>query len=265
MEGLLSGIISFANTQFGVVLSDDEAIAGLTGYLSEFSISFLSLRGGNGGVLPVVPSEKKVMFILNRFIEHVRSKNPELFGSLVLLVKGQLLSNALLCPDLDSLPRTFRSVTFYLDTPLVVRLTGLEGDAARQAANELLELVKRLQGRLAIFEHTEEEVYRVIEGAEHHLDKATAKGRIVEAARRSGKTPSDLALARARLPELLQSHGIWRVSTPEYSRVFNIDEKALRNVIEDEMHYNNPRAQDYDGHSPPIRGLPTPSNGISTL
>ena len=63
-------------------------------------------------------------------------------------VQGHMLANALLCPDLNP-DQLFNDVTFYLDTPLIVRLLALEGTRERKAALALIRLLADLGGNIA--------------------------------------------------------------------------------------------------------------------
>ena len=53
-----------------------------------------------------------------------------------------MLANALLCPDLRNAPKSYRGVSFYLDTPILIRLLGLEGELKQTAVRELIGLLK---------------------------------------------------------------------------------------------------------------------------
>ena len=44
----------------------------------------------------------------------------------MILVQGHMYANALTCPDLAQIPDTYKNVTFYLDTKLLIRLFGLD-------------------------------------------------------------------------------------------------------------------------------------------
>ena len=55
----------------------------------------------------------------------------------------------------------FNEVTFYLDTPLIVRLLALEGTRKRDAVLELIRLLADLGGSIAMFSHSREELERV--------------------------------------------------------------------------------------------------------
>lgn len=161
-----------------------------------------------------------------------------------------MLANALVCPDLVNAPKTFEKVVFYLDTPLVIQALGLEGDPRREAAEELLRLVKDLGGKLAVFEHVLDELEGVVRGASFSINSSKKwKSRIVVEALRRGTTSSELLLLAAKLDAELERLGIEARPTPEYENSHQIDELTFGEVLADEVNYYNDRARQYDINS----------------
>lgn len=250
-QSVLTALQEFAISVHSVIWSEEEASAAIATYLAHFSVDCLKSYAQKTA-LPEIQSSsgQKSLFIVNTFVIYLKEKLPAVFENLIVLVKGQLLANALICSDLDSIPRKFNGVTFYLDTPLILQLFGLEGKYLETAVSELLELLRNLKGTIAVFEHTVEEVHGVIEGCERHLDNPHAKGGlIITEMRRAAKTASDLALTKARLPDLYRKFDISKRTTPSYTPSLQIDENILHQALEDEISYANPRAADYDVNS----------------
>ena len=160
-----------------------------------------------------------------------------------------MLANALLSPDLSNAPKTYREVTFYLDTPLLVRRLGVEGEAKQAATRELIALLGRLGGKVATFSHSREEFQRVLRGAADNLETANSRGAIIWEARRRGTTRSDLLLLAGSIDNKLSEAGIATEATPPYVMNLQIDEMAFEQVLDDEVSYYNPRAKEYDINS----------------
>jgi len=247
-HSVIAALRDFTASVHSVAWSDEEASSALAAYLTHFSVDCLRSYAQRTALPEVKPSSgPQNLFIVNTFAVYLKEKLPEIFDNLIVLVKGQLLANALICSDLESIPRKFNGVTFYLDTPLILQLFGLEGKPLETAASELIELLRNLKGSIAVFEHTVEEVHGVIVGCERNLDDPHAKaGLIITEMRRAGKTSSDLALTRARLPDLYKKLDISKRTTPGYIASFQIDEKILHQALQHELFYGNPRAADYD-------------------
>jgi hypothetical protein len=180
---------------------------------------------------------------------HLKQHDLERFNSFMIMVQGHMLANALLCPDLQNAPRSYRAVMFFLDTPLLVQRLGLEGTPKEQAAQELIQILKRLDGTVATFSHSREELGRVVAGAAEYIERMDGRGAIITEARRRGLSRSDLLLTVAKLDELLADSGIEIKRTPPYIDKFQIDEKVFGQILEDEVDYFNPRAREYDINS----------------
>ena len=160
-----------------------------------------------------------------------------------------MLSNALLCDDLAALPRTFKGVAFYLDTPFLLILFGLKGDARRVAAEELLDLLTKLKGEVCVFHHTYLETYAVIAKALESIGLPVPRTLNVIEMEQYGVVRSDLQLLNADLAGGFERAGISRRRTPDYSRAVQVDEVALEKAIEEEIKYWSHRALETDVNS----------------
>lgn len=248
IDAVVSDFISFSREILVPIVDESEAIEALLAFLSEFSIECLRtyLRGT---ALPVVQTRNKYIVVVSKFVSVMARKNPERFESFIILVKGHMLANALLCPDLARLPHSFPKVIFYLDTPLVVRLLGLEGEARQRAIEETLLLLKGLGGTIAVFSHTRDEIEKVIKGAADHIESSAGRGAVVLEMRRQRRTRSDLYLLAGQLEQKLAENQIEVRRTPRYIDQFQIDELVFEETLSDEIHYYNPRAREYDINS----------------
>lgn len=243
-----SALVSFAQAGAKPDLNEDEAIDCFIVFLSQFSIPCLRsyLRGT---ALPKITGHSDWQITLvSQFVNDLPSR-PDLFESFMTLVQGHMLANALLCPDLQSVTKTYKDVVFYFDTPLLIQLLGLEGEQEKQAMEEVVRLVQRLHGRIAYFSHTSDELYGAVRGSADFIDSIRGRGTIVEEARKSGKTKSDLLVIAQNANEMLASSEISIVPTPPYDEKtykFEISEEIFGDVLEDEVNYHNPRAKEYD-------------------
>ncbi len=249
IQAVVSGLLEFAKGGGQCIAAEDEAITAICGFLSEFNIPCLRayLRGTT---IPTVEVKQQAHIVLvSNYVLHLQRSDPERFESFMILVQGHMLANALLCPDLQNAPKTYKGVTFYLDTPLLVQRLGLEGEPKMRATEELIRLLGNLGAAVATFSHSREELDRVLRGAADHIESSTGRGAIVLEARRSGRTKSDLLLLAGQLDQLLTEAGIDVKTTPRYIEGFQIDETVFGKVLEDEVTYFNPRARDYDINS----------------
>ena len=238
----------FASQSAAREISEDDATDCLISFLSQFSIPCLKsyLRGTT---LPNVNGHNEWQITLvSQFINELIAK-PELFESFMKLVQGHMLANALLCPDLKSVSKTYKDVVFYFDTPLLIQFLGLEGTQEKQAIDELIGLVQRLEGAIACFSHTFEELVNVIRNSASFVDSPRGRGTIVEEARKSGKSKSDLILAAQNAADVLAAGKISIIPTPPYdnkTHEFEISEEVFADVLQEEVNHLNPKAKEYD-------------------
>lgn len=248
LNAVTTALSEFARTSANREISDDQATDCMVAFLSKFSIPCLRsyLRGTT---LPAVTDDADwQVTLVSQFVNDLASK-PELFNSFMRFVQGHMLANALLCPDLHSVSKSYKDVTFYFDTPLLIQLLGLEGDQEMQAMKELVGLVQDLDGQIAYFAHTRDELVTAIRGSADFVDSPRGRGTIVDEARRAGKTRSDLLLVAQTAPDTLASMRIQVKATPPYdpkTYKFEISEAIFTEVLSDEVNYHNPRARDHD-------------------
>ena len=249
IRAVVSSLTEFSKDTVRPIASDDDAVQAICTFLSKFNIQCLRayLRGT---AIPTIEKHDDALIVLvSKYVLSLQETNPERFESFLVVVEGHMLANALLCPDLRQAPKTYKDVTFYFDTPLLVRLLGLEGDAKRAAVENLIALLHNLGATVATFSQSRDELERVLRGAADHVDSPSGRSAITIEARRAGTTKSDLLLIAGQIDEKFATARIKVVRTPRYSANFQIDEKVFENALTDEVSYHNPRAREDDINS----------------
>ncbi len=249
LEEFIASLIDFAARSFSFEWTTEDAKSAFIHYLSKFSIECLKAFQLGTALPRVNDPDPKNVYACAAFIRDLKETANPLFEAVIVYVKGHMLANALICPDLAQVTTKFSGVKFYLDTPVILKLLDLQGHHEKRAAEELLEVVVALRGEFYVFEHTFQEVFRVIQGAEMHLDDPKGRGRIVSEARLRNLSKSDLAMIRTNLEEVLKQHSVRKIDTPDYSLSFQIDEKLLAETIDDDIDYLNEKALAYDVNS----------------
>jgi hypothetical protein len=256
-------LAEFAQKTAARNISAAEATDSIVAFLSQFSIPCLKsfLRGT---ALPKFGQEEDWQIVLVGQFVHQMIDKPQLFESFMRFVEGHMLANALLCPDLKQVSNTYEDVVFYLDTPILIKLLGLEGNEEKQAVEELIQLVFRLKGKIVYFSHTQDELVTVIRNSAEFIDSPKGRGSIVAAALKLGRTKSDLILIAENASTSLDNLGISCVQSPLYDQKnhrFEIAEEAFAAVLDDEVNYLNSRARDYDIRS--VRAIYVLRKGLS--
>jgi hypothetical protein len=247
---LSSHLRQFVEGNYQLTWSEADAITAFVQYLSHFSVECLRTFA-SGKALPAVPIGRgRNLFIVGAFIAYCYDAEPAVFECIVVFVKGNMLANALLCSDLDALERKFTGVTFYIDTPLFMWLARLWGAHRYAAASELLEQLRTLNARVAIFDHTVAEIQHVLQSCESNIDNPKASAwRMIAAMRDAGITKTDVTFLRGSLSRELASLGIIQEDDPPYRKEFQIDESYLQNALDEDIRYMNPKALEDDVNS----------------
>lgn len=250
-----------SSVQVDLVWSDADASKAILGFLGRFSVECLKSYVFNTALPRVPDTDSKELYLVSRFLLHCNENDRALFEDFIVLVKGQMYANALTCPDLESLEKKFDRVTFYLDTPLILNLIGLQGESLRQAAEELVGLVRDLRGSLGVFFHTIEETRGVLRYAAQNFDNPHTTSKILREMRNGGISLSDLLIFIDQLPEKLESFHVRVKPVPEYESEFQIDETTFQNVLEDEIYYHRDHAIRNDINS--VRSIYVLRRGVS--
>ena len=242
-------LIEFAKTNYNIEYNHSQATMAFLNFVSVFAIECLSTFS-NGTTLPDIQNRSsKDIHLVAAFIKIAESKNLSLFENVVILVKGNMLANALLCEDLESQQQKFKNVTFYLDTPILLDLLGIHGKHELNAAMELLLSVTKLSGAFATFEHIIDETENVLAFCERSILSPHESSRILTHIREDGFQGTDIALIRNNLAKTLKDCGVHIQKTPNYEPRYQIDENTFQTVLEASSKYHNPNARNTDINS----------------
>lgn len=249
IKGVASGLINFSKNAIKPIKNQDEAMTAICAFLTRFNIPCLRAYLRDTAIPTIKDQHHPQIVLVSKYILALQDKEPKQFNSFLIVLKGHMLANALLCPDLDNAPKTYKEVTFYLDTPLLVQRLGLEGKPKQKAIINLIDSLLRLGATVATFAHSRDELERVITISASYIEDPEGRGDIVLEARRQDTTKSDLLFLKGQIDDRLADYRINVIETPKYIEKFQIDETAFEEVLADEIRYFNPRAKEYDINS----------------
>ena len=249
IEAVVTGLEQFSQGTRKPISNPDNAVVAICAFLAEFNITCLRAYLRGTAIPHLGRMHRTDIVLVSNYIQHLQRTDLERFNSFLVLVQGHMLANALLCPDLHDVSKTYDKVTFYLDTPLLIQRLGVEGESRQSASRELIALISKLEGRVAVFSHSRQELQGVLQGAAANVDSSHGRGPIVIEARKSGTTRSDLLLLAESIDNKLSEAGIEVEDTPRHIENFQIDERAFEQVLGDEVLYKNLYAKEYDINS----------------
>ena len=247
---VIEGLKEYSQSTSNPILEDDSAIAALTAFLAQFDITCLSAYERRTAIPEQDAVRTRDIVLVSDYVRHQQESNRPMFERFMVLVKGHMLANALMCPDLDETVNSYSGVTFYLDTPLLVHWLGLESDQEKEAARELVDIVCNLGGQFAVFAHTLEELENVINGAARQIQDNDPVAPIAHEAMRRGVTEVGLRIEASQAETKLEEAGIVGELTPLYIPDFQIDEEELGNILDEKMRgYRTDMSRSHDINS----------------
>jgi hypothetical protein len=232
-RAIVASLKVFAKEKLNLDMSEEDCEESLLHYIDEYSIECVQAFA-NGGLVPIRGKEfGHWRFVVSRFVNYISEVSPEQFQYFVTVLTGRMLANALLASDLTGLGKQFRNTSIYIDTPLILEILGVLGEDVKTYICEVIQLFKEAGANLKVFTHTIQETEIVLKNAERYLETPTGgRGNVVIALREAGITPSDVALIRARLGQLLEGGGIEVEDTPAYVKKYQIDETGLEEEMQ---------------------------------
>lgn len=246
---LYDALISYANTRFSLQWTQAEAADALSSFLGQFGVDCIRAYVFRTALPDIPETAPRYHYVVGSFVAEIYEARDDVFDSVIVFVKGQMYANALTCPDLEGLEKDFKKVTFFLDTPLVLNLLNVQGAEEYDAILELIRLIQRLSGTVAIFEHTAAELESVLRAAEHNIDSPGAVGAVIREMRRSGIKRGDIVLKVSKYEEQLKALGVRIRKTPQYREEFQISEQQMAEEINKQVRYRNPKALEFDINS----------------
>jgi hypothetical protein len=250
IEELIAEFVKYASDTHQIIITIDEAADALINLFKRFGVEFITAYSQSTALPEISTKNNSLEYLTCAFIKYLNEQQARLYSNVVVALKGVLLSNALTCPDLDSIQKQFKIVNFILDTPVVLNLLGVQGEPAQTLETELIDLLQRLNGRIAIFDHTIEETMNVLQAGIDKWDRPGFAMRIIDEMKKQGKSKADLIMLRSDFEDILAKLGIARISAPRDLASYEIiSEATLQKAIEDEIKYMNPKALTYDINS----------------
>lgn len=174
IDSLIKSFINYANSTFSKVLTFEEAEKIFISYLKENDKDIL-IAAQDISLLPDVDSSKEKKYIINRFVKYVFENNYSDYKLITQIISGYILANCIFYDEPTNYKGKLKGVKIYLDTRVILRLVGLEGEFREQSYSDFLNLLKEKGAIISIFEHTKDEVKGIIEDCVNWINNLSYK------------------------------------------------------------------------------------------
>jgi len=246
-NALVSKFLQFSHDKHSAQFSPQRGEEILLSYLTQHDVELLihSVTGTRPPRTARTPTRDH--YLINSFVHHLHTADPEGFDYLDTIVKGHMLANALIFPHLIDVHKRFHKVTVYCDTAVLLRSLGYEGPAAQAPCKELLDLAYELGAHIGCFRKTRDEVYNILYACARALASQTpglpsGYGPAFQHFTHAGYTQLDIHLELDKLDRKIEALGINICDTPERCATVQIDESALGQALQQAVRYGPERA-----------------------
>ncbi len=248
IDAFLTRFVNFVKQEYSIILSKDEAIDIFISFLDEYSPRTVSGDYSNSENEKV--SSNRNLYLMGNFIQTIASTDLQLFDIVRRLAMSYLIVSALTFDEpTETRAQEFSDIVLYLDTPIILRLLGLQTTELREAYVEMFSnFTSTLNPTYMIFQHTFDEISGIIADCVKWIENSAYNPIYANPAllsfvkRKFSKT--QVELFRSTLEGKLAEMGI-SVDNKEYyhlvHRTAQIDVIKLKAKLIEAYKYNNPQ------------------------
>jgi pimeloyl-ACP methyl ester carboxylesterase len=234
-----------------MTLSEAEATRSILAFLTTSGLAVLS-RAHYGTLIPAQDNETaRHELAVGKYLTSIEDDADKLARFMV-IVHGHTIASAMLASPGRTPPKLFHDTALYLDSPLLISLTGLDGPARLRAAQELVKAAAETSAAVAAFPHCVQEAMQVIESTARHLYEPETTNSIAWEARKRNQTPTDLLLASKKLPDTLTMLGITIAPHPPIARTASrsrLSQDDIAAILSSKINYRGVDAAKCDAKS----------------
>lgn len=203
--------------------------------------------------------ESENLVLLSSYIKHIYENGSIEYSLFMQFIFGFFLANAITYSRNTLYDGNFKNLAVYLDTPIIFKVLGLEGELSEEAFIEIIKILIENGASLFLFKHDYDEILQILEACKHFLTPdrydPSKSNRVLDYFYENEFTASDVELFINTLQNKLMNFEITIIDKPSYSdeskHKFQIDEVEAMNRIKE--HYQNNNHKDIDTLSDTIR------------
>lgn len=232
----------YAKTEFDANISIEDGEEILFSFINENSSkTLMSTEIEN---LKPENMSKKHFFFIARYIEKIEKENIEIFSIIQDIATAHIICSSLIDElkheNTNILQGIYHSLVLYLDTPVVLKILGLNTVEMKESYLLLIEQLKERNNKLKIFQHTFDELHDILRDCEFWIENPLYKAKHASPALKTFVenmyTKNEVGLFREHLEEKLQAVGITVDKTDFYDPKYDylqIDDNPIRKEIID--------------------------------
>ncbi len=253
---LAEAVVVYAKEIHELEWTEEQAYAALERLCEDFGAD-LALARRDGLAAESTTGADESLAVVHGFARRALERDPVNFDAVVALVQGTMLANAVYFEDTRATINRLPELRVYLDTRPLLRALGAADPAVRDAAREMLSLMKEFKIRMFVFPHVLEEMASVLGGVAAALrrgrsgyrEQARVGGRnreAIDALIKQGVNAGEIEAMIADLAPRLRALGVAEQETAAHIKKDHIDEIAFDAILSKVVSYRTKAPKDTD-------------------
>lgn len=235
-DKLLEKLSNYCKEIYNIDCNIKELEEAFISFLKDYDLDILFITN-NLSTLPDIKSKKKYKYIISSFIIDSYKNDYETFTLISDITIGYSLAQSILFPEINSYSGKLNNLNFYLDTPFILNLLGLNGTHKKNSSEELIEILNAENVQLFVLQTNMDEIqsilndcFRTLDSGKFILEKAS---KLLRFCYKNEITASDIEQFILKLKNLLATYKININEVPDYNDKMEhqIDEKLLYETI----------------------------------
>lgn len=240
-ELIIQDFIDFVQTNHHLQLDKETANEQFSLFFQKNSLPFLlSSHAPSQELISKQQSEESQLYYFYSYIIHLdHNHNADFLKHITDIAFGYILTSLILSEGEDeSLTPQLQGMQIFLDTPIIIKLLGLEGKERQEAQEELVHMLQKERAVLLLLQHTYQEIMSILQDVANKINTASPDSLYLGKALRScmyfGLSKADIEACIASFSDFLKKYEISLVDTT-YTRLenqqYNIDHTKLTEII----------------------------------
>ncbi len=255
LQEICDYFISFANERFQYCFSPEHAQNAIMVFLHNHDHEILFAHKYKSILSNVEPITRKEQYIANQFIKDIFEKQYQLYEGLIDLAVGHIIASAILYQEPTRYIGNLKNVNIYLDTRIILRLSGVEGEFRQKEYESFLTALKEKGALLKLFLHNYDEIMGILDDCINWIENDNYNPKYASPTLKfffeKHYSKSDIVLFKSKVDSLLFTLAI-RKEEVDYQkqREFFIKEDDLYNKIVEVYQRNNYQFKEWKMKTP---------------
>jgi len=252
---LAMAVVSYAKRVRSLDWTEARAYAALEALCEDYGAELALAR--REGLARDAAGDGAALSVVYGFARRALERDPATFESLVALVQGTMLANAVYFEDTRATVNRLPNLRVYLDTRPLLRALGAADEVVCEATQEMLALMREFKIRMHVFPHVLHEMATVLErvavalrrgrpGFREQAKVSSFNREAIDALTRRGWDAGEVEALIATLPQRLADLGVMEQETPSQLERGHINEEMFDEILERTVGYKTKQPKDTD-------------------